>query len=129
MGGDEFDISQFRLGPEDVQKQTLETRAKTSTPMRLRKQRESFIKVPGSWLEKLAGSSGATYHVALVLLHENWRLGGPVTLPNGMLKMDGISRHAKYRALVKLENLGLITVERRLKKSPRIKLHMSQKHT
>jgi hypothetical protein len=50
-------------------------------------------------------------------------LGGkPFGLPNGMEKYDGISRQTKLRALAELERPGLITLERRPKKSPIIHL-------
>ena len=41
-------------------------------------------------------------------------------LANGMLKIDGVSRASKWRALAELERRGLISIERRSRKSPLI---------
>jgi hypothetical protein len=62
----------------------------------------------------------------MFLLYEHWHRGdrGPIKLPSGMLEMDGVSRTSKRRALRSLENLGLILVEWRLKKSPIVTLHL-----
>jgi hypothetical protein len=46
---------------------------------------------------------------------------------NGVLKEKGISRWSKWRALNELERLGLITVERRKRKSPIIRLIVEDK--
>jgi hypothetical protein len=48
--------------------------------------------------------------------------GAPVKLANGMLALDGISRRTKRRALLQLERHGLISIERRPKKSPIVHL-------
>jgi hypothetical protein len=44
--------------------------------------------------------------------------GGPIKLPNGFLEMIGVGRGAKWRALNKLESVGIISIERRGRKSP-----------
>ena len=63
----------------------------------------------------------ATYRVALHLLYQTWKRGGqPVLLPNGPLIAEGIALGTKWRALKELERLGLITIERRKRKAPRI---------
>jgi uncharacterized membrane protein len=48
--------------------------------------------------------------------------GAPIKLTNGMLRIEGISRRSKWRALNGLERRGLIAVERRLRRSPIIRL-------
>jgi hypothetical protein len=46
--------------------------------------------------------------------------------PNGMLKYDGISWKSKWRALTDLERRGLITVVRRRRKSPIVRVLVVQ---
>jgi hypothetical protein len=45
-----------------------------------------------------------------------------VTVSNEVLQQYGIYRYVKRRALLKLEMVGLITVERRQGKAPRVRL-------
>ena len=73
-----------------------------------------------AWRERLTGATGNTILVALDLLYLAWKggKGAPVKLANGMLRHDRVSRHSKWRALNELERRGLITVERRPKRSP-----------
>ena len=79
---------------------------------------------PGArvWREQLTKARYiATYRAALHILMRNWESGGkPFTLSNGALALEGVKRSAKWRALQDLEQLGLITIERRKRKSPRI---------
>ena len=80
--------------------------------------------LPGSWYDKLCGATGPTYRVAWYLLHLHWKgKGAPIKLANGMLEHDGVNRWAKGRALADLENLDLITVERRPNRSPIVRLN------
>jgi hypothetical protein len=52
------------------------------------------------------------------LLHLAWKVKSPTfPVPNGQLEQHGVSRYAKYRALVRLERAGLITVDRRDRKT------------
>ena len=114
---DEYDLENLRL-PADI---VLSSRA--VEPRKLEKRREHFVKVPFTWLEALVGASGNTCRLALHLLYLHWKdNGAPIKLANGMLEMDGINRKAKSRGLSELECRGLITVERRPKKSPIVKL-------
>jgi hypothetical protein len=73
-------------------------------------------------VRRLAGARHiATYRVALHLLYRTWKEGNQsVTLPNRALVADGVSRWRKWDALRELERLGLIAVERRPRKAPRI---------
>jgi hypothetical protein len=89
-------------------------------PRKIQRRREHFVKVPGIWVERLAEARYiATYRVALHLLYLKWKQGGrTVSLANGLLHMDGVSRWAKWRALRELEQLGLINLECRPRKSP-----------
>jgi hypothetical protein len=94
-----------------------------STSRKIQKRREHFVRMPWAWLERLDGASGQTYRVALCLLYLHWKGGGePIKLANGMLRIDGVSRRTKWRALNDLERRGLITTERRPRQSPIIRV-------
>jgi hypothetical protein len=90
-------------------------------PQRIAKRREQFVQVPLAAVDTLtkADVSGKTYAIFLHLLHENWKSHGkPVRLANGFLDRIGVKRNAKTRALKKLTELRLVSVEWRTKKSP-----------
>jgi hypothetical protein len=107
---DPFDLANLRLPPDQV---------RVGTPRKIAKRREHFIRVPFSWLERLNGASGKAHSLALHLLYLHWKANGSAfKLPNGMLKIDGIGRTSKWRALVELEDRGLVSVDRRPRKSP-----------
>jgi hypothetical protein len=91
-------------------------------PLKMRRRRKQFILVPWTWVERLRDARHvSTYKVALHILHLSWKKNGqPFTLANGALAEDGISRYQKRDALEELERLGLIRVERRVRKSPEI---------
>jgi hypothetical protein len=91
-------------------------------PRTIQQRRRHFVKVPWAWVERLAKTASAnTYKVALHLLYLHWKNGRrPFSLANGGLAMEGVTRHAKWRALRELERLDLILVERRPRKSPLI---------
>ena len=94
---------------------------------RLRKGRANtpFVMVPMTWVERLAAQhSSAAWTVAVRLLHLGWKSSGqPIVLGNVALRELGIGRTQKWRALSLLERLGLISVERHPRRSPRITLH------
>jgi hypothetical protein len=107
---DLFDLEHLRVEPVQV---------RVVPPAKIRQRREHFIQVPFDWLERLDGASGKTYALALHLRYLHWRnKGNPFTLANGMLKIDGIGRHSKWRGLTELERRGLICLERRPSRSP-----------
>jgi hypothetical protein len=115
MNDDDF-LAKFRIAPAVL--------AAPHVPTKIRKRREQFVQVPMRWYEKLANpvpNCRCTCLIAWYLLYLNWKNDSkPFKLANSMLEYDGISRHSKWRALVELEQRGLITVERRNKKSPTI---------
>jgi hypothetical protein len=75
------------------------------------------------WFEKLQGAAGQTYRLALYLLYTHWKDNGqPIKLANRMLRIDGISRYSKWKALADLERRGLIVIERRANRSPIVRL-------
>lgn len=91
-------------------------------PKKIKRRRRQFTIVPGVWKEGLTKARYiATYRVALHILMRNWEGGGqPFTLSNGAMALEGVGRGTKWRALRELEQLGLIRIERRKRKSPRI---------
>src|SRR5258706_16296729 len=94
-------------------------------PTKIKKRRQHFIRVPWGWYERLKDADGQTYRVALYLLYLHWKGNGEaIKLPNGMLAIDGVPPTSKRRALSDLERRGLITVERRPKKTPIVRAVM-----
>jgi hypothetical protein len=91
-------------------------------PKKIQKRRKGFTIVPGLWQEQLTKARHiATYRSALHILRRHWENSGePFTLSNGALELVNVSRWQKWRALGELEQLGLIAIERRKRKSPRI---------
>jgi hypothetical protein len=80
-----------------------------------------FLKgpIPLDWLVVAARQSGRALHVGMVL----WFLKGvkrsrTVELTRSKLAWFGISRHAGYRGLAKLEEAGLVSVKRHRGRSP-----------
>jgi hypothetical protein len=96
---------------------------RASEPRNVREQQKHFAKVPALWVERLAKARHiATYRVALHVLYQNWKRGGaPFALSNRAV--EGVNRSAKWRALIELEQLGLITIERRPNRSPKVSPH------
>jgi hypothetical protein len=113
---DPIDVEKLRLQPEDVQ-----AYAGKAAP---RRKKAGWIKVPLSWATELeAARLASTPKVAHRLLRQYWMNGGrPIDLANEALANAGVSRGQKWRALTELENLKLIKIERRPRKSPRITL-------
>ena len=108
-----LDLKSLELPPELVAK------GKQASPTKPKKRRQHFVRVPWMWMEKLIGCRGQTLRVAFVVLYLDWKAKGrPVKLANKLPQMVGVSRRAKWRALNDLESIGLISVERRAKKSP-----------
>ena len=91
----------------------------------MQRRRQHFVRVPWSWIERLSGAIGQTCLVVLHLLYLHWKgRGEPIKLANGMLRIDGISRQSKWRALGDLERRGVIVVERRRCRSPIVRLNL-----
>jgi hypothetical protein len=121
IGDDPFDLEKLRLRPENIRAYTDSAGEKWATvPLKVRRRRQHFVKVPWTWVERLAEARYvATYRLALYVLYRHWRDNGkPFALANGDLKMGSTSRWQKWRALAELEKLGLITVKRAGRKSP-----------
>ena len=88
------------------------------------KRNGAFVKVPLWWITeaaKLTRTPAAL--VCIHLLHASWKAKSlTFPLPNGRLKRDGVSREVKRRVLLDLEAGGLISVERRARKTPVVTL-------
>jgi len=106
---DPFDIAGLRIAP-----------GSSVVARRSERRKYQFVKVPMTWADRLGSAKyAATFKVAHRLLHEHWRGGGlPIQLANVALARNGVSRHQKWRALGELERLGLVRIERRVRKSP-----------
>jgi hypothetical protein len=94
-----------------------------AAPMK-RKKVEAFVKVPLWWITTAADATGSPAVLVLIeLLRLQWktrRMSFPV--PNARLKNLGVSREVKRRVLRDLQRAGLITVDRRTRKSPIVTL-------
>ena len=110
---DAFDLKRLRVNPADLQ----------GKPKR-KKWRRHYVRFPWEWAERMRSvQRGNTYRLALLLVYEHWRTGGrPIVLSNAGLEQEGITRRSKWNALLELEQLGLIEVEKRPRKSPRVTL-------
>ena len=105
------------------------TRSPRGEPARRRRNgpaaKKRFTKFPGIWEEVLAKArvSGSTYAVAVVLLHEAWKLASngyrpDIKVSNVMLKRVHVGRKGKRAALLKLSSLGLVDVQWRGNRNP-----------
>jgi hypothetical protein len=95
-----------------------------------RSRQDQFVLVPLAWVEKLRRSRSVnTWRLATFLLFQHWKSGGrPVTVSNWILPELGIGDpETKRRALLELERLSLVKVERRRKQSPRVTV-LAPKH-
>ena len=110
---DPFDLERLRVNPADLQHKA-----------KRKKWRRQYVQFPWVWIERLqAAKRISTYRLALMLVYEGWRTGGrPVVLTNTLALAEGVSRRTKWNALIELEGLGLVRVERRTRKSPRLHL-------
>jgi hypothetical protein len=86
--------------------------------------KDAFVKAPVWWaVEAAKATKTPALLVCFYLLHASWKARSTTFLvPNGWLERHGASREVKRRVLRDLEAAGLITVERRSRKSPRVTL-------
>jgi hypothetical protein len=100
----------------------LETRA----PVKRAKKEDVFVTIP-LWFAAVAAEAtrSPALLVVVYVLYCGWKAKGQsFVLPNGWLERRAVTRWVKCRALRKLEEAGLITVEWRGRKSPRITIHL-----
>jgi hypothetical protein len=117
MMDDDFDIEKFRVEPGQIPQPQ-------SKKAYVKRKRACFVIVPCTWWHLLARAQHiVTYRVALHLLDQSWRTGEPaVPLSNCCLEGEGVSPASKNRALIELQELGLIRVKRQWRKSPLVRL-------
>jgi hypothetical protein len=86
--------------------------------------KDKFVKVPLWWAEQAARAvNSSQMFVCIWLLRLAWEKHSTTfPLANAGLAKWGISREAKRRALASLEKAGLISVQRRAKRSPIVTL-------
>ena len=96
----------------------------TGAPVKTRRQTDPFVKASLRWAAAAAKATRTPQALVWIwLLRLAFEARSPTfTVPNGRLKGHGVSRFAKTRALANLETAGLINVERRPGKSPRVTL-------
>ena len=115
MEHDPYDLRHLRVGVEPAARKLVKQK----------KWRRHYVMVPWAWVERLRTTKRvSTYQLAFLLLYEHWRTGGKqIVLSNVATQAEGILPRSKSNALNKLAELGLITVERKRRCSPRVTLH------
>jgi hypothetical protein len=85
---------------------------------------DRFVKVPLWWAEQAAEATRTPKAMVWVwLLHLSWvEHSNTFRLPSQRLRLRGVSRDVKLRALQDLEKAGLIQVSREAGKSPVVTL-------
>ena len=107
-------------------------RASTPNASRRKGWLRKYTLVPREWEERLLNAKRvSTYRLAIELLYLHWYNNGkPVTVSSKVAQAVKISVRSKWEALAELERLGLIEVDRRPRKSPRVVLlHTQTKQT
>jgi DNA-binding transcriptional ArsR family regulator len=114
MEHDPYDLKHLRVDIEPT----------AHKPARRKTWRRHYVRVPWVWVERLRSAKRvSTYQLAHVLLYEHWRTGGkPIALSNITMQSEGITPRSKSNALDELTELGLITVERKPRRAPRVTL-------
>lgn len=116
-----FDLENLRLPDDMLPKANPSPSPKIVGKLR---QNKRFVMIPIEWSDRLdAARCIATEKVARHLLIQSFRdHTKTVRLANDMLESKGITPKQKWRALKELEALGLISIEHRPRKSPKITL-------
>jgi hypothetical protein len=113
---DTFSVEDLELKSEDIEK------LKTNEVKRRPRQKRGFVMMTLAWKNQLYKAHYAcTFRVGIELHYLNYKsFYKPFVLTNVAAARIGIDRQAKHRALLELEALGLIAIERRSRKSPLI---------
>jgi hypothetical protein len=119
-----YEVAMLRIPPE-MQQQVQQARASKSKG---REWQRHYTLVPRERELRLLGAKRiSTYRLAIELLYLHWYNNGkPVTVSSKVAQAARISVRSKWEALAELERLGLIEVDRRPRKSPRVVLHHTQ---
>ena len=125
---DEIGIERLRVDPA-LMGRVLEHQARKS---KRKGWQRNYTQVPREWELRLLGAKRiSTYRLAIELLYLHWYNNGkPVTVSSKVAQAAKISIRSKWEALAELERLGLVEVDRRPRKSPRVVLlHTQTKQT
>ena len=115
---DGIDIEKLRVGPALMQR-VLEQQARKS---KRKGWQRNYTLVPREWeLRLLEAKRISTYRLAHEILYLHWYgKGKPVTVSGKVARAVKISARSKWEALAELERLGLIEVDRKPRRSPRV---------
>lgn len=113
--GKVFDLSKFKSTEPYKPAARLVGKRRTAEP---------FVLMPLWWVERAAPAVRSPVTLVLVeLLRAAWRAkSATFPLSNVRLNRLGVTRKVKRRALQDLETVGLIAVERRARRSPKVTL-------
>jgi hypothetical protein len=114
----DYDLERLRITPELAQ-QIEQAQARKSKQQEWQR---FYTLVPREWeLRLLDAKCVGTYRLAHELLYRHWHgKGKPVTLSGKMAKAVKLPARSKSRALAELERLGLVSVDRKPRRSPRV---------
>jgi hypothetical protein len=113
-----LDIEKFRL-PDSY----MESCPKPPKKSRKPRLNDNFLKgpIPIGWLMKASALPGKASQIGVVLWYlRGLRKNSTVILANGLLERFHVGRKAKYRGLQALKDAGLIAVEEREDRNPRV---------
>jgi hypothetical protein len=81
---------------------------------------EQFLVIPDDWLDVIDAVPGRhAYRLMLRLMRISWRLKSATVKVTNKIFLDcRMDRHTKLETLRRLEQAGLISVDRRPRKSP-----------
>jgi hypothetical protein len=115
---DDLDIENLRVDPALAQR--VEQQAGVS---KRKGWQRNYTVVPRVWqLQLLEAKRISSHRLAIELLYLHWYGGSPVTVSDSVAEAAKLSRSSKWRALVELERLALVEVNRGSGKSPRVTL-------
>lgn len=115
------DLDVFRIQPGDVLTPTQPKGKRGGLPRR--KQSDWFVKgpIPGAWLAAAGMLPGRALNVALAVWHETQlNRSAAVRVSRAAAARFGAGRNAFRNGLTKLEEAGLIAVDRIPGRSPRV---------
>jgi hypothetical protein len=114
-----FDLRDFAIDPASISiPKAAKARAKT------KKWERQYVRMPWFWVERLRRTKRiVTHQLAYFVVYEFWKNGGrPIVLSNLIAAAEGIAPRSKTNALADLKSVGLIKLERRPRRSPRVKV-------
>lgn len=104
--------TQERLSDNSVRRQQAKSKRRTSR----------FVKgpIPLAWLSSACGLGGKVGQVVLAIWYARGLNGEPVALTASLLTTFGVTPKTGRSVLARLETAGLVTVERRRGRCPRV---------